>query len=60
LGSMLRIAISIGAVTVPVFAALGIMYIFNIQPQEQVTRVIAFLIIVTMVILLSIFLRSRS
>jgi len=60
LGSMLRILISIGAVTVPVFAALGIMYIFNIQPEEQVTRVIAFLIIVTMVVLLSTFLRSRS
>lgn len=60
LGNMLRILISIGAVTVPVFAALGIMYIFNIQPQDQVTRIAAFLVIAAMVILLSIFLRSRS
>lgn len=60
LGLMLRVLIGVAVVTIPVFAALGIMYIFDIRPQDQVMRIGSMLVIVTMVFLLAWFLRART
>jgi hypothetical protein len=60
LGTMLRMMIAIAAVTVPVFAALAIMYIFNIRPEDQITRIVSLLVVVAMVFMLAWFLRSKS
>ena len=60
LGAMLRILIGIVAVTVPVFGALAIMYIFNIHPEDQITRIVSFVVIAAMVFMLAWFLRSRT
>jgi hypothetical protein len=60
LGLMLRVLIGVATVTVPVFAALGIMYIFDIRPQDQVMRIGSMLVIVTMVFLLAWFLRAKT
>lgn len=60
LGLMLRVLIGVAVVTIPVFAALGIMYIFDFRPQDQVMRIGSMLVIVTMVFLLAWFLRART
>ena len=60
LGTMLRILIGVATVTVPAFAALGIMFIFNLRPEDQLMRVGSMLVIVAMIFLLAWFLRSKT
>src|ERR1043166_1490513 len=60
LGLMLRVLTGVAAVTIPVFAALGIMYIFDLRPQDQVMRIGSMLVIVTMIFLLAWFLRAKT
>lgn len=60
LGTMLRILIGVASVTVPVFAALGIMYIFNFRPEDLVMRAISLLVIMAMIFMLAWFLRSKT
>lgn len=60
LGLMLRVLIGVAVVTIPVFAAIGIMYIFDLRPQDQVMRVGSMLVILTMIFLLAWFLRART
>lgn len=60
LGIMLRILIGVAVVTIPVFATLGIMYIFDVRPQDQVMRIASMLVIVTMIFLIAWFLRARN
>jgi hypothetical protein len=60
LGLMLRVLIGVAVVTIPVFAALGIMYIFDLRPQDQVMRIGSMLVIVTMIFLLAWFLRAKT
>ena len=60
LGTMLRLLIGVATVTVPVFAALGIMFIFNLRPEDQLMRVGSMLVIVAMIFLLAWFLRSKT
>lgn len=60
LGAMLRILLGVAAVTVPVFAALGIMFIFNLKPEDTVMRVVSLLVLSLMVFMLAWFLRSKT
>jgi hypothetical protein len=60
LGLMLRVLIGVAVVTIPVFAALGIMYIFDLRPEDQYMRIGSMLVIVTMVASLAWFLRSKT
>jgi ABC-type multidrug transport system fused ATPase/permease subunit len=60
LGLMLRVLIGVAAVTIPVFAALGIMYIFDLRPEDQVMRIGSLLVIIAMVFFLAWFLRART
>ncbi len=60
LGTMLRILIGVATVTVPVFAALGIMYIFDLRPEDQVMRIVSMLVIVAMVFMLAWFVRAKT
>jgi hypothetical protein len=50
----------VAAVTIPVFAALGIMYIFDLRPEDQVMRIGSLLVIIAMVFFLAWFLRART
>jgi hypothetical protein len=50
----------VAAVTIPVFAALGIMYIFDLRPQDQVMRIGSFLVILAMIFSLAWFLRAKT
>lgn len=59
LGTLLRILIGVAAVTVPVFAALGIMYIFDLRPADQLMRALSLLLIASMVFMLAWFLRAK-
>jgi hypothetical protein len=60
LGLMLRVLIGVAVVTIPVFAALGIMYIFDLRPEDQYMRIGSMLVIVAMVASLAWFLRSKT
>jgi hypothetical protein len=60
LSTMLRILIGVATVTVPVFAALGIMFIFDLRPEDQIMRAGALLIIMAMIFMLAWFLRSKT
>ncbi|MGI8836921.1 MAG: hypothetical protein ACR2H4_09835 [Pyrinomonadaceae bacterium] len=60
LGGMLRLLIGIAAVTLPVFAALGIMYIFDLRPADLTMRIISMLMIVAMIFAVAWLLRAKS
>lgn len=60
LGTMLRILIGIAAVTVPVFAALGIMYIFDLRPEDPRVRAGSLLLLALMIFMLAWFLRAKT
>jgi uncharacterized protein YceH (UPF0502 family) len=60
LGTMLHILIGIATVTVPVFAALGVMYIFNLRPEDQIMRAVSLLVITLMIFMLAWFLRTKT
>lgn len=60
LGTMLRILIGVAAVSVPVFAALGIMYIFNLRPEDTLMRAVSFVVLALMVFMLAWFLRAKT
>jgi hypothetical protein len=60
LSLMLRLLIGVAVVTIPVFAALGIMFIFDLRPQDQVMRIGSLFVIVTMIFLLAWFLRAKT
>lgn len=59
-GRMLRILIGISTVSIPVFAALGVMFIFDLRPQDLGVRIISLVAIVTMVFLFAWFLRAKT
>jgi hypothetical protein len=60
LGTMLRILLGIVAVTVPVFAALGVMYIFNLRPEDTIMRVVSLVVLTVMIFMLAWFLRAKT
>jgi ABC-type multidrug transport system fused ATPase/permease subunit len=60
LGGMLRMLIGVAVVTIPVFAALGIMYIFDLRPQDQIMRIGSMAVIVAMIFSLAWFLRAKT
>lgn len=60
LGTMLRLLIGVATVSIPVFAALGVMFIFDLRPADQLMRVVAMLVLVVMIFLLAWFLRAKT
>jgi hypothetical protein len=60
LSKMLRLLIGVATVTVPVFAALGVMFIFDLRPEDQLMRAVALLVIAAMIFMLAWFLRSKT
>jgi len=56
---ILRTLVAVAVVSIPVFAALGVMFIFNIKPTDTETQVISTLAIVAMIVLIAMFLRSK-
>jgi DNA anti-recombination protein RmuC len=60
LGATLRVLIGVAAVTVPVFAALGIMYIFDLRPADMAMRAVSLLVIALMIFMLAWFLRAKT
>lgn len=56
---ILRTLVAVAVVSIPVFAALGVMFIFNIKPADTETQVISTLAIVAMIVLIAMFLRSK-
>ena len=59
-GRMLRILIGIVAVATPIFAALGVMFLFDLRPQDLVLRIVSVVVIAIMVFLVGWFLRAKS
>lgn len=59
-GRMLQILIGIATVSIPVFATLGVMFIFDLRPQDLGVRIISVVAIVTMVFLFAWFLRAKT
>lgn len=60
LGSVLSVLVGVAAVTVPVFATLGIMYIFDLRPADTMMRVLSLVVIVAVIFMTAWFLRSRE
>ncbi len=60
LGAMLRLLIGVATVSIPVFAALGIMFIFDLRPVDQIMRIVSMFVLVVMIFLLAWFLRSKT
>jgi hypothetical protein len=62
LGSLARILktlIGVAVASIPVFAALGAMYIFNIRPSDTLSQVVSLVAILAMIGLIAFFLRSK-
>lgn len=60
LSTLLHIVLGVVAVTVPVFAALGVMYIFDVRPADTAMRAGSLLVIVAMIFMLAWFLRKKT
>jgi hypothetical protein len=60
LGLMLKILVGVATVSIPVFTALGIMFIFDLRPQDLQMRLISMGAIVLMIFLLAWFLRAKT
>ena len=59
LNGMIKTLIILAIVSMPVFAVFGVMFIFDLQPTSQETRIGSFLAIVSAIVLLTWFLRSK-
>jgi hypothetical protein len=57
---MLKILIGVAIVSIPVFAALGVMFIFDVRPEDPVMKVVSLLVIMVMIGLIAWFLRSKT
>lgn len=57
---MLRILIGVATVSIPVFAALGVMFIFDLRPIDPVMKVVSLLVILMMISLIAWFLRAKT
>jgi hypothetical protein len=60
LGGMLRLVIGVVAITVPVFAALGVMFIFDLRPADLTMRIVSIGMILAMILALAWLLRSKG
>jgi hypothetical protein len=60
LGSVLTVLSGVAAVTLPVFAALGVMFIFDLRPADTAMRFVSLAVIVAMIFMAAWFLRSRE
>lgn len=60
LGVWLRLLVGVATASIPVFAALGIMFIFDLKPVDQLTKILALLLIIAMIGLIAWFLRSKT
>lgn len=59
-GLILRILTGVAVVTIPVFAALAIVYILDLRPEDQVVRIGSLLVILAMVSMSTWFLRAKT
>lgn len=60
LGLMLKILVGVATVSIPVFAALGIMFIFDLRPQELEMRLVSMGAIILVIFLLAWFVRAKT
>ncbi|HJQ70924.1 MAG TPA: hypothetical protein VKA70_18255 [Blastocatellia bacterium] len=59
LNGMIKTLIILAIVSVPVFAVFGVMFIFDLRPEAQETRIGSFVGIISAIVLLTWFLRSK-
>jgi hypothetical protein len=57
---MLKILTGIAAVSVPVFAALAVMFIFDLRPQDTIMKIVSLGVIILMIGLLAWFLARKN
>jgi hypothetical protein len=60
LGLMLKVLVGVAAVSIPVFTAMGVMFIFDLRPQDLEMRLISMGAIMLMIFLLAWFLRAKT
>lgn len=60
LSLMLKILVGVATVSIPVFTAMGVMFIFDLRPEAVEMRVVSMVAIVLMIGLLAWFLRART
>jgi hypothetical protein len=59
LGRLIRLLIAVAIVSIPVFAALAVMFILDLRPADMTMRLVSLLAILAMIGLLAWFLRSK-